>query len=206
MRTGFDTLTPTIFHACHLVQPADRDEDERSDAVDLLLQSGPTIDAIGLEGWRIDVGDPARPKKAPEDGAGDRRLNSYRPPPRRGLESERSENPLVRDPEALSVLLCIANGTRKRSVLAEPRTNRDPPQKSREGSVRESRHRSPVVSVPRTCNGVSDRLSRIRITVEPKVDAGSPSIDTTARSVPAADAYSRTVPASSAVARGTVVS
>jgi glucose-1-phosphate thymidylyltransferase len=56
--TGFYTFTPAIFHACHLVQPSDRGEYELSDAVDLLLQSGRTIDAIGLEGWRIDIGYP----------------------------------------------------------------------------------------------------------------------------------------------------
>ncbi|ELY54942.1 sugar nucleotidyltransferase (glucose-1-phosphate thymidylyltransferase) 7 [Natronococcus amylolyticus DSM 10524] len=56
--TGFYTFTPAIFHACHLVQPSGRDEYEVSDAVDLLIQSGRTIDAIGLEGWRIDVGYP----------------------------------------------------------------------------------------------------------------------------------------------------
>ncbi|NKE36571.1 sugar nucleotidyltransferase [Natronococcus sp. JC468] len=56
--TGFYTFTPAIFHACHLVQPSNRDEYEISDAVDLLIQSGRTIDAIGLEGWRIDIGYP----------------------------------------------------------------------------------------------------------------------------------------------------
>ena len=56
--TGFYTFTPAIFHACHLVQPSDRGEYELSDAIDLLIQSGRTIDAIGLEGWRIDVGYP----------------------------------------------------------------------------------------------------------------------------------------------------
>jgi len=56
--TGFYTFTPAIFHACHLVQPSHRNEYELSDAVDLLLQSGRTIDAIGLDGWRIDVGYP----------------------------------------------------------------------------------------------------------------------------------------------------
>ena len=56
--TGFYTFTPAIFHACHLVQPSDRGEYEISDAIDLLIQSGRTIDAIGLEGWRIDVGYP----------------------------------------------------------------------------------------------------------------------------------------------------
>ena len=56
--TGFYTFTPAIFHACHLVQPSDRGEYELSDAVDLLLQSGRTIDAIRMNGWRIDVGYP----------------------------------------------------------------------------------------------------------------------------------------------------
>jgi dTDP-glucose pyrophosphorylase len=56
--TGFYTFTPAIFHACHLVQPSDRGEYELSDAVNLLLQSGRTIDAIGLDGWRVDVGYP----------------------------------------------------------------------------------------------------------------------------------------------------
>lgn len=56
--TGFYTFTPAIFHACHLVQPSDRGEYELSDAIDLLIKSGRTIDAIGLEGWRVDVGYP----------------------------------------------------------------------------------------------------------------------------------------------------
>ena len=56
--TGFYTFTPSIFHACHLVQPSNRGEYEISEAIDLLLQSGRTIDAIGLDGWRIDVGYP----------------------------------------------------------------------------------------------------------------------------------------------------
>jgi len=56
--TGFYTFSPAIFHACHLVQPSNRGEYEISEAIDLLIQSGRTIDAIGLEGWRIDVGYP----------------------------------------------------------------------------------------------------------------------------------------------------
>ncbi|QLD88809.1 sugar nucleotidyltransferase [Natronomonas salina] len=56
--TGFYTFSPAIFHACHLTQPSDRGEYELSDAVDLLIQSGRTIDAIGLDGWRVDVGYP----------------------------------------------------------------------------------------------------------------------------------------------------
>jgi glucose-1-phosphate thymidylyltransferase len=68
--TGFYTFTPAIFHACHLVQPSGRDEYELSDAVDLLLQSGRTIDAIGLEGWRMDIGYPEDREEA------ERRLES----------------------------------------------------------------------------------------------------------------------------------
>jgi glucose-1-phosphate thymidylyltransferase len=56
--TGFYTFTPAIFHACHLVQPSDRDEYELSDAIDLLIHSGRTIDAIRMDGWRVDVGYP----------------------------------------------------------------------------------------------------------------------------------------------------
>lgn len=56
--TGFYTFSPTIFHACHLTELSDRGEYELSDAVDLLIQSGRTIDAIGLDGWRIDIGYP----------------------------------------------------------------------------------------------------------------------------------------------------
>jgi glucose-1-phosphate thymidylyltransferase long form len=56
--TGFYTFTPAIFHACHLVQPSSRDEYEISEAIDLLIRSGRTIDAIPIDGWRIDVGYP----------------------------------------------------------------------------------------------------------------------------------------------------
>ncbi|AOW80055.1 glucose-1-phosphate thymidylyltransferase [Halodesulfurarchaeum formicicum] len=64
MMTGFDTFTPAIFHACHLVQPSDRGEYELSDAIDLLIESGRTIDAIRMDGWRIDVGYPEDRDKA----------------------------------------------------------------------------------------------------------------------------------------------
>ncbi|SHG37377.1 UTP--glucose-1-phosphate uridylyltransferase AglF [Halobaculum gomorrense] len=56
--TGFYTFTPAIFHACHLVQPSGRGEYEISDAIGLLLESGRTIDAIPLDGWRMDIGYP----------------------------------------------------------------------------------------------------------------------------------------------------
>jgi glucose-1-phosphate thymidylyltransferase long form len=56
--TGFYTFTPAIFHACHLVQPSNRGEYEISEAIDVLIKSGRTIDAIPIDGWRIDVGYP----------------------------------------------------------------------------------------------------------------------------------------------------
>jgi len=58
---GFYTFSPAILPACHLGQPSDPGEYEISDAIDLLIQSGRTIDAIPLDGWRVDVG-------YPEDG------------------------------------------------------------------------------------------------------------------------------------------
>src|SRR6056297_466964 len=64
--TGFYTFTPAIFHACHLVQQSDRGEYEITDAVNLLLQSGRTIDAIALEGWRLDIGYPEDRDEAEE--------------------------------------------------------------------------------------------------------------------------------------------
>lgn len=62
--TGFYTFSPAIFHACHLVQPSDRGEYEISDAIDLLIQSGRTIDALQMEGWRVDIGYPEDRDKA----------------------------------------------------------------------------------------------------------------------------------------------
>ncbi|MFW6045596.1 MAG: UTP--glucose-1-phosphate uridylyltransferase AglF [Natronomonas sp.] len=71
--TGFYTFSPAIFHACHLVQPSDRGEYELSDAIDLLLHSGRTIDAIRMDGWRIDIGYPEDRDKAEQllTGEGD---------------------------------------------------------------------------------------------------------------------------------------
>ncbi|WP_135829519.1 UTP--glucose-1-phosphate uridylyltransferase AglF [Halorussus halobius] len=62
--TGFYTFTPAIFHACHLVQPSNRGEYEISEAVDLLIRSGRTIDAIRMDGWRVDVGYPEDRERA----------------------------------------------------------------------------------------------------------------------------------------------
>jgi len=64
--TGFYTFTPAIFHACHLVQPSDRGEYEITDAINLLIQSGRTIDAIRIDGWRMDIGYPEDRDEAEE--------------------------------------------------------------------------------------------------------------------------------------------
>jgi glucose-1-phosphate thymidylyltransferase len=56
--TGFYTFSPAIFSACRLVQPSNRGEYEISEAIDLLIRSGRTIDAIPIDGWRIDIGYP----------------------------------------------------------------------------------------------------------------------------------------------------
>lgn len=64
--TGFYTFSPAIFHACHLVQPSDRGEYELPDAIDLLIKSGRTIDAIQMDGWRVDVGYPEDRDRAEE--------------------------------------------------------------------------------------------------------------------------------------------
>jgi glucose-1-phosphate thymidylyltransferase len=56
--TGFYTFSPAILHACKLVQPSNRGELEISEAIHLLIQSGRTIDAIAIDGWRMDIGYP----------------------------------------------------------------------------------------------------------------------------------------------------
>lgn len=62
--TGFYSFTPAIFQACHLVQPSDRGEYELTDAVNLLIESGRTIEGVELEGWRMDIGYPKDRDKA----------------------------------------------------------------------------------------------------------------------------------------------
>lgn len=64
--TGFYTFSPAIFHAAHLVQPSNRGEYEISEAIDLLIKSGRTIDAVPMEGWRMDIGYPEDRDKAEE--------------------------------------------------------------------------------------------------------------------------------------------
>ncbi len=56
--TGFYAFSPAIFHACHLVQPSDRGEYELTDAIGLLVESGRPVEAVRMDGWRVDVGYP----------------------------------------------------------------------------------------------------------------------------------------------------
>ena len=71
--TGFYTFSPAIFHACKLVQPSNRGEYEICEAIDLLIRSGRTIDAIRIDGWRIDVGYPEDQEEA------EKRLQEQKP-------------------------------------------------------------------------------------------------------------------------------
>ena len=64
--TGFYTFSPAIFPACRLVQPSNRGEYEISEAIDLLIRSGRTIDAIPIDGWRTDIGYPEDRERAEE--------------------------------------------------------------------------------------------------------------------------------------------
>jgi glucose-1-phosphate thymidylyltransferase len=62
--TGFYAFSPAIFHACHLVRPSTRGEYELSDAIDVLLRSGRTVEPVRMDGWRVDVGYPADRQRA----------------------------------------------------------------------------------------------------------------------------------------------
>jgi len=56
--TGFYIFPPSIFSACRRTQTSERGEYELTDAINRLLQSGHTVDAVPMDGWRIDVGYP----------------------------------------------------------------------------------------------------------------------------------------------------
>ncbi len=62
--TGFYAFSPAVFHACHLVQPSDRGEYELTDAIALLVESGRRVEAVGMDGWRVDVGYPEDRERA----------------------------------------------------------------------------------------------------------------------------------------------
>lgn len=60
----FHMFTHAIFHACHLTQPSNRGEYGLSDTIDLPIQSGRTINAIGPNGLWSDIGYPGDPDEA----------------------------------------------------------------------------------------------------------------------------------------------
>ncbi|MFB6309512.1 MAG: sugar phosphate nucleotidyltransferase [Haloarculaceae archaeon] len=55
---GIYVFSPTLFHACHLVQPSDRGEYELTDAIDLLLAAGRRVELLPLDGWCENVNTP----------------------------------------------------------------------------------------------------------------------------------------------------
>jgi dTDP-glucose pyrophosphorylase len=55
---GFYVFSERIFDACRLVTPADTGEYELTDAVDLLLSAGRTVETVPLDGWVRNVNTP----------------------------------------------------------------------------------------------------------------------------------------------------
>lgn len=55
---GFYAFSERTFDACRLVTPADTGEYELSDAVDLLLSAGRSVETVPLEGWVRNVNTP----------------------------------------------------------------------------------------------------------------------------------------------------
>jgi dTDP-glucose pyrophosphorylase len=62
--TGCYVLPPAIFRACHQVAPSTRGEYELSDAIDRLVETGATVEAVPLAGWRVNVNEPADIERA----------------------------------------------------------------------------------------------------------------------------------------------
>jgi dTDP-glucose pyrophosphorylase len=56
--TGLFAFDPSIFHACHLVQPSDRGEYELTDAIDLFLRAERRVETVPFEGDRVNVNTP----------------------------------------------------------------------------------------------------------------------------------------------------
>ena len=72
---GFYTFTPAIVNTCHLAQPSTRREYEISEAIHLHIQSGRTVDAIRIDGWRLVSGDSEDRDKAADRLTGE--LEAY---------------------------------------------------------------------------------------------------------------------------------
>lgn len=57
--TGAYVLPSAVAHACALVRPGETGERELTAAVDLLVRAGYRIDAVSLDGWRMNINTPA---------------------------------------------------------------------------------------------------------------------------------------------------
>jgi glucose-1-phosphate thymidylyltransferase len=56
---GFHVFSEDIFPACRLVTPAHTDEYELTDAIDLLIHAGRTVETMRFDGWCCNVNTPA---------------------------------------------------------------------------------------------------------------------------------------------------
>lgn len=59
VNAGFVVLGPAALDACRLLTPSGRGEYELAAAIDLLRAAGHRIEAVPLEGWRVNVNTPA---------------------------------------------------------------------------------------------------------------------------------------------------
>ncbi len=69
-QTGLFALPAATFEACRAVEPSARGEYELADAVERLLARGHRFEAVGLDGWRVNVnrpGDVARAERRLQD-------------------------------------------------------------------------------------------------------------------------------------------
>jgi len=63
IKPRYDSLARS-FTVYHPVHPSSRGEYEVTEAIDLLIRSAQTIDAIRRDGWRLDIGCPKNRDKA----------------------------------------------------------------------------------------------------------------------------------------------
>jgi glucose-1-phosphate thymidylyltransferase len=59
VQTGLFVLPAATFDACRAIEPSARGEYELADAVGWLLDRGRRFEAVGLDGWRVNVNRPA---------------------------------------------------------------------------------------------------------------------------------------------------
>jgi glucose-1-phosphate thymidylyltransferase len=62
--TGVYGFSPAVFDACRRIDPSNRGEYELADAVTLLIEEGARVEAVELDGWRVNVNTPADVERA----------------------------------------------------------------------------------------------------------------------------------------------